>query len=720
MPRDESLEDSECHAAMPVQIRGEFYSSQTVGSGASSGENVPKQRSKRRATTQRSIASGFSSAFQAMRGARPLGGLLKGRRKKASLSHIGLKDETLCRGVPLRIVLQHMGARMRSSQGTARDYQRSTQELTPSAFLSHNWAVSAFAKFLAFAFYFNFWPALFMSLLAQTLLFCLAAANQLPMFEDGIESMNMARGPWCVISGMVIFWVTLLFRHHICPWLGWPECRVFLDKMCIDQVDSSRRQQGINSIGAVLAPSELLVVALSPLYFKRLWTVFEFCTFVATHDLADLKVQPVWLAKVSTLGCGVTLITLIGERLLGVYDFDSAFGAMSLLTTAFLFATFALALRYWGRVRNELSQQANSFRISTALCHEESDRVHVTDAVACFARDARIVVKHAGEREAVAAFEEQVRLVVPEALAVALGRTGVPVRYALTVLLPLIGSLMDDVSSTVRQTTLCSAPPGESTRHVLGMLISSGCRVTLCLVGIGCSSWVAGQQMHLTNVSEVCWIVFIMLLLLLPIVIIGALPSMNLTGHPLTWTNLAVNLAILLVSAAAAACMHHRAPKPQLASSIASSAPVASDSHQKTTPGSVRESDDASKPHGDEAKAQDAPKGDLVQPEAVSDLCRDATQNSDGFRPESSEAVTPKLPGSHAEALAGFLQASEVLDVVVSGEDAYKAETPEEAGLSRRAELCDFTGRSSGCAWSRPQSYVCPQRAYEQGPTWQL
>ena len=49
----------------------------------------------------------------------------------------------------------------------------------------------------------------------------------------------------------------------------------FLDKVCIDQVNDSRKAAGIASLGAFLGSAENFVVLFSPDYFSRLWCCYE-------------------------------------------------------------------------------------------------------------------------------------------------------------------------------------------------------------------------------------------------------------------------------------------------------------------------------------------------------------------------------------------------------------------------------------------------------------
>merc|ERR1711998_520441 len=79
--------------------------------------------------------------------------------------------------------------------------------------------------------------------------------------------------------GMVFGAVFLLYYQHIRALFGFPARMCFLDKVCIDQMDETRKSAGIASLGAFLGASDNFVVLFSPEYFSRLWCCYELAAF---------------------------------------------------------------------------------------------------------------------------------------------------------------------------------------------------------------------------------------------------------------------------------------------------------------------------------------------------------------------------------------------------------------------------------------------------------
>ena len=99
----------------------------------------------------------------------------------------------------------------------------------------------------------------------------------------------------CTIVGGVVFWSILLFLHELraCA----PQHLVFFDKVCIDQSDAAAIQEGIQNITAYLKHSSTLLVLLTDVYLKKIWTVFELTEFLALKPSAPAT----WFSGVGQL-----------------------------------------------------------------------------------------------------------------------------------------------------------------------------------------------------------------------------------------------------------------------------------------------------------------------------------------------------------------------------------------------------------------------------------
>merc|ERR1740121_1969778 len=70
---------------------------------------------------------------------------------------------------------------------------------------------------------------------------------------------------------------------------------MFLDKVCINQVDTELQRQGISKLGAFLRNSSRMLVIYSDIYLTKLWTVYEVACFLSTHPASDIILMPIYL-----------------------------------------------------------------------------------------------------------------------------------------------------------------------------------------------------------------------------------------------------------------------------------------------------------------------------------------------------------------------------------------------------------------------------------------
>ena len=110
--------------------------------------------------------------------------------------------------------------------------------------------------------------------------------------------------------------------------------------------------------------------------------------------------------------------------------------------------------------------------------------------IADFARASKLVEgAGASTCDCVEAFEAQVRMLVPAALNVAFGPTGVPRRLAAVLLLPVFSFMLDELSANIREALLV----GERLRECSMQMLTNLCVVlhvlALVLLAIGASAW---------------------------------------------------------------------------------------------------------------------------------------------------------------------------------------------------------------------------------------
>lgn len=425
------------------------------------------------------------------------------QRQNAVLQHLSLQDEELFRGVPVALVLQRLGAVLQESTGCTQDlHVRKSQRF--DAFISHNWSASRARKFLSLAFAFNLASSWALTLLMQVVIFLLIGFNVLPITEKvTIAGEVKPQSIWCLMLGFGVFWATMLCSHDCSALWGRKRPLVFLDKMSIHQEDLALKQKGIDSLPAFLARSNKLVCVLGREYLHKLWTMFELCTFLAVHPPNRVQMQPIFLAVTSTIGCVVIQVGLVVWNLSRMHPGSPKWISYSVhATMSALSVCLGWVMRSWGRERELFVQQANDFNLAEAVCSQEADRAKVQAVIADFARVKLVEGDDASTHDCVEAFEAQVRLLVPAALNVAFGPTGVPRRFTSVLVLPVFTWVMDRLALEFRETLLVAERPRDNLMHMLTQLCVSLHVLALALLAIGASAWLGGRLGMLRGVAE--------------------------------------------------------------------------------------------------------------------------------------------------------------------------------------------------------------------------
>ncbi|CAE8581572.1 unnamed protein product [Polarella glacialis] len=400
------------------------------------------------------------------------------RTSNPSKLSLQFSDKSLCRGVGVTKVLRRFGKLFNHSLGTEEDYQLGQEVHEVSAFITHNWSLKRWKKCMALCCYFHIVPACIVSLVVQLFLFVLVLADKLPLIRadyvdvDGIDISETAReyhvGCWCMVGGWSAFWLTLFLWADVAAMFGRSGPTVFVDKVCIDQVNIDRKKQGILAIPAWLACSDTLVAVFSDELLVKLWTCFELCTFVALGRTDKIRVEPALLSYASFFVSMFLLILLIWNQLLLMGDdtnrvLQSALGLELCVTVAvlgysgLLLLIFAV-LAHWGRVCHRIRKQVHELDIRTAACFDEADRALVLQALQSLG-DRHIFHRTDSEDKHVdeltmAELTVKMRSQLENAFVRSVGFNRLPIKYLVASLMPLLGDMLDYLGADVRMQQL--------------------------------------------------------------------------------------------------------------------------------------------------------------------------------------------------------------------------------------------------------------------------
>ena len=361
-------------------------------------------------------------------------------------SPLEIKSDVL-RGVRTDVVLRRRATLLSSAAGSEATYLLSRLTDHLGAFISHNWSVSRSKKWLALCLHFNLWPALFCGAMTAVVLCGATSLGWLPL--PAIEyDYGEYEGLYCNVCGFLVFQVVLFFGADFMPARFMPWDEIFLDKVCIHQVDKSLQRQGIESLGGFLCYSWTMVVLYTPVYTKKLWTVYEMACFLSVHPRGRL----VWLpADQLPLLVTASLILFVYLLFLSAATWTSvrAWVVVPILTIFPVAVLTTVILRKTALDKATSESDLRSFSIKSAVCAEEGDRAILEGNVASLMRDLKIVASNSTHEEALCAFDQLVQNAMPRAVRDSVGRVGLRYEWLLMALSPLFFSAFDMLGAEV-------------------------------------------------------------------------------------------------------------------------------------------------------------------------------------------------------------------------------------------------------------------------------
>ena len=262
-------------------------------------------------------------------------------------------------------------------------------------FFSHSWSTSRFDKWAALLLYLNAQAAavaLVTSALLWSLLENLGIIPRLLYYsmeddeQGGTSGMPMLVG---LISGFLF----VFEWQRIRALLGLRSRMCFLDKVCIDQMDETRKSAGIASLGAFLGASDNFVVLFSPEYFSRLWCCYELAAFrhLQVEGKQKITFLPAAFPRVlfanavsmSVWSLPHALMPIIGPWL-GIDPENVSDDDYTKVTYPWI--PFSMWCMYecqkYAASREKIEDQMENFSIERADCFDEKDRPRVEHEIA--------------------------------------------------------------------------------------------------------------------------------------------------------------------------------------------------------------------------------------------------------------------------------------------------------------------------------------------------
>eukprot|EP00929_Paragymnodinium_shiwhaense_P039523 TRINITY_DN20742_c0_g2_i3.p1 TRINITY_DN20742_c0_g2~~TRINITY_DN20742_c0_g2_i3.p1 ORF type:complete len:307 (+),score=9.49 TRINITY_DN20742_c0_g2_i3:237-1157(+) len=177
---------------------------------------------------------------------------------------------------------------------------------------------------------------------------CFVNETLLPFGPQVEQETGDRVGQGCLLTGIIIFAFALAFWQRLRGLVGRARL-VFLDKLCIDQVDPKNKAEGI-------------LILWTPDYFTRLWCTFEVVSwsFMGRDFHTSMKLVPVNFAA-------SLLLTSIG--VLGCCIAGAAGSVVVLLVTSICSMMALITVwRKHGRDANAMQSQLRTFSVQNANC----------------------------------------------------------------------------------------------------------------------------------------------------------------------------------------------------------------------------------------------------------------------------------------------------------------------------------------------------------------
>ena len=367
-------------------------------------------------------------------------------------------DPSLLRGATADLLIKNRSEIFSSNVLSQKDLAQLHESTAIVSFLhdffSHSWRTARIDKWAALLLYLNAQAAalaMVVGCVSWAMLENLGVVPRLLVWY--MEDRHEMTTGMPILVGFASGVTFLLHWQRIRAFFGLGPRYCFLDKVCIDQVNDSRKAAGIASLGAFLGSAENFVVLFSPDYFSRLWCCYELAAFRHLQVAGKQKITFLPLAfprvlfanAVAVAACCLphALVPIFGPWLgIDINNASTNFYLACTLPGSVLFCWSMYECQRYVDARDMIDEQLENFSIAKTQCHDEKDRPRVEREIAKWFGD--------GDRDlGIQKFDEYVKTDVRELIEDMIGKrkpfsSGFPWLY---LFISSAGAILEDIQS---------------------------------------------------------------------------------------------------------------------------------------------------------------------------------------------------------------------------------------------------------------------------------
>eukprot|EP00439_Symbiodinium_sp_Y106_P081320 s559_g20.t1 len=181
-------------------------------------------------------------------------------------------------------------------------------------FVSHSWSANGWLKYLAVCCFLNLGIA--KKATAAAAVFSSLLVFLVPELPTMLVFCMMLDVP------VLVFLVFFLYGQNLTCGLWCPS--MWVDKLCVDQGDESRKAAGLAGLPTIVQCSGRMLVLWDDTYFERLWCNFELAVFAKYRGLKNFRFLPVWLPPWILIG--VLFSYLLWRLIATLQELDPEYG----------------------------------------------------------------------------------------------------------------------------------------------------------------------------------------------------------------------------------------------------------------------------------------------------------------------------------------------------------------------------------------------------------